>query len=109
MRRGGCVKHREAAGVIPQDLICGPSYNGSLVVSATESTHAATAPTCDFCFGYDRTRCLRLHLHTETVKKITHEKPEGSSFRRTSARLFRSRRRKGRSLDGQRSTEYQRS
>ena len=59
-----------------------------------------------FRFGYNRTRSLRLHLHTETVKKITHEKPEGSSFRRTSARLFRSRRRKGRSLEGQRSTEY---
>jgi len=41
-----------------------------LVVSATENTHAATAPTCDFCFGYDRTRSLRLHLHAETVKKL---------------------------------------
>ena len=53
---------------IPQDLIRGPSYNGLLVVSATENTHAATAPTCDFCFGYDRTRSLRLHLHAETEK-----------------------------------------
>jgi hypothetical protein len=40
----------------------------------------------------------------ETVKKITHEKQ--GSFGRTSARLFRSRRGKGRSLDGQRSTEH---
>jgi hypothetical protein len=42
-----------------------------MVVSATENTHAATAPTCDFCFGYDRTRSLRLHLHAETKKKAT--------------------------------------
>jgi hypothetical protein len=63
----------QAARTITQDLIRGPSYNGSLVVSATENTDAATAPTCDFCFGYDRTRSLRLHLHAETVKKITHE------------------------------------
>jgi hypothetical protein len=41
-----------------------------LVVSATENPHAPTAPTCDFCFGYDRTRSLRLHLHAETVKKL---------------------------------------
>jgi hypothetical protein len=41
-----------------------------LVVSATENTRAATAPTCDFCFGYVRTRSLRLHLHAETVKKL---------------------------------------
>jgi hypothetical protein len=41
-----------------------------LVVSATENTHAATAPTCDFCFGYDRTRSLRLHLRAETIKKL---------------------------------------
>jgi hypothetical protein len=63
-------EYRQAAGVITQDLIRGPSYNGSLVVSATENTHAATAPTGDFCFGYDRTRSLRLHLHAETVKKL---------------------------------------
>ena len=91
---------------ITQDLIRGPPYNGSLVVSATENTHAATAPTCDFCFGYGRARSLRLHLHAETVKKITHEKPEGSSFRRTSARLFRPRRRKGRSLGGPQRTGH---
>jgi hypothetical protein len=110
-RRGaaGRGEHRQAAGAITQDLIRGPSYNGSLVVSATENTHAATAPTCDFCFSYDRARSLRLHLHAETVKKITHEKPEGSSFRRTSARLFRSRRRKGQPLDGQRRTGRKRS
>jgi hypothetical protein len=78
----------QVARAITQDLIRGPSYNGSLVVLATG------------------TRSLRLHLHAETVKKITHEKLESSSFRPTSARLFRSRRRKGRSLDGQRSTEH---
>jgi hypothetical protein len=69
-----CGEYRQTAGAITEDLIRQPSYNGSLVVSATENTHAATAPTCDFCFGYDRTRSLRLHLHAETVKKITHEK-----------------------------------
>ena len=90
-----CGEYRQVARTITQDLIRGPSYNGSLVVSATENTHAATAPTCDFRFGYDRTRSLRLHLHAETVKKITLEKLEGSSFRRTSTRLFRPRRRKG--------------
>jgi hypothetical protein len=85
----------KTAGAITQDLMRGPSYNGSSVVSTTENTHAATAPTSDFWFGYDRTRSLRLHLHAETVKKITLEKLEGSSFRRTSTRLFRPRRRKG--------------
>jgi hypothetical protein len=63
-----------------------------MVVSATENTHAATAPTCDFCFGYDRTRSLRLHLHAETKKKATNGNVAASAAGRTSARLFRSRR-----------------
>ena len=64
---------------------------GSLVVLGDGEHHAAMAPTCDFCFGYDRARSLRLHLHAETVKKITHERPEGSrrnhSFRTSAGSL----------------------
>jgi hypothetical protein len=49
----------------------------------------------DFLGNRGRIHSLRLHPHAETDKKVTHRKVAGGSFGRTSARLFRSRRRKG--------------
>ena len=56
----------------------------------------ATAATCELCFGYGRACSLRLGLHAETKKKPTNGDIAASNAGRTSARLFRSRRRKGR-------------
>jgi hypothetical protein len=57
--------------------------------------HNAADATLDFLVNPSRIHSLRLHPHAETDKKAT-KGNFAASTRRTSARLFRSRRRKGR-------------
>jgi hypothetical protein len=58
--------------------------------------HNAADATLDFLVNHGRIHSLRLHPHAETDKKATKENFAASGAGRTSARLFRSRRRKGR-------------
>jgi len=64
--------------------------------------HNATAVLWDFLGNRDRFLSLRLHPHAETEEKATKGYFAASSAGRTSIWLFRSRRRKGRQLEGQR-------
>jgi hypothetical protein len=66
------------------------------VVLGDGEHHGAADATLDFLGNRGRIHSLRLHPHAETDKKVTHRKVAGGSFGRTSARLFRFRRRKGR-------------
>jgi hypothetical protein len=58
--------------------------------------HNAADATLDFLVNHGRIHSLRLHPHAETDKKATKGNFAASGAGRTSARLFRSRRRKGR-------------
>jgi hypothetical protein len=64
--------------------------------------HNAADATLDFLGDRDRIHSLRLHPHAETNKEATKGYFAASSAGRTSIWLFRSRRRKGRQLEGQR-------
>jgi hypothetical protein len=65
-------------------------------VSGDGEHHNAADATLDFLGAYDRILSLRLHPHAETDKKAIKGNFADSGAERTSARLFRSRRRKGR-------------
>jgi hypothetical protein len=56
--------------------------------------HNAADATLDFLGNRGRIHSLRLHPHAETDKKATNGNFAASGAGRTSARLFRSRRRK---------------
>ena len=64
--------------------------------------HNATNTTWDFLGDRDCIHSLRLYPHAETVDLTTKGYFAASSAGRTSIWLFRSRRRKGRQLEGQR-------
>ena len=65
------------------------------MVSGDGEHHDAADATCDLRFGYGRMGSLRLYLDVETKKKATNENLAASSAGRTSARIFRTRGRKG--------------
>ena len=67
-----------------------------LVVLGDGEHHNAADATLDFLGNRGRIHSLRLHPHAETDKKATKGNFAASGAGRTSARLFRSRRRKGR-------------
>jgi hypothetical protein len=86
-------EHRQAAGVgATQDLARKPAYNGHGGVSDGGHLDAPNNAT------------WRLHDDAETDQKAAAFAGNGAG--RTSAGLFRSRRRKGRSLDRQRRTGH---
>jgi hypothetical protein len=66
------------------------------VVLGDGEHHNAADATLDFLVDYSRIHSLRLHPHAETDKKATKGNFAARGAGRTSARLFRSRRRKGR-------------
>jgi len=66
------------------------------VVLADGEHHNAKDATLDFLGNRDRIHSLRLHPHAETEEKATNRDVAASSAGRTSAWLFRFRRRKGR-------------
>jgi hypothetical protein len=89
-------EHRQAAGAFAEDLRPVPSYNVLVVVSCGGEHHNAANTTLDFLGNRGRIRSLRLHPHAEADKKAINGNIAASGAGRTSARLFRSRRRKGR-------------
>jgi hypothetical protein len=66
------------------------------VVLGDGEHHNAPDTTLGFLGNRDRIHSLRLHSHAETEEKATNGNLAASSAGRTSAKLFRSRRRKGR-------------
>jgi hypothetical protein len=66
------------------------------VVLGDGEHHNAADATLDFLVNPGRIHSLRLRPHAETDKKATKGNFAASGAGRTSARLFRSRRRKGR-------------
>jgi hypothetical protein len=66
------------------------------VVLGDGEHHNAADATLGFLGNRDRIHSLRLHSHAETEEKATNRNFATSGAGRTSARLFRSRRRKGR-------------
>jgi hypothetical protein len=67
-----------------------------LVVLGDGEHHNAADATLDFLVNLGRIHSLRLHPHAETDQKATKGNFAARGAGRTSARLFRSRRRKGR-------------
>jgi hypothetical protein len=72
------------------------------VVLSDGEHHNATDTTLDFLGNCGRIHSLRLHPHAQTDEKANIKNVTASGAERTSARLFRPRRRKGRWLEGQR-------
>jgi hypothetical protein len=66
------------------------------VVLGDGEHHNAAVATLDFLGNRDRIHSLRLLSHAEAEEKATNRDFAASGAERTSARLFRSRRRKGR-------------
>jgi hypothetical protein len=66
------------------------------VVLGDGEHHDATITTWDFLGDRDRILSVRLYPHAETEEKATNRDVAASGAGRTSAWLFRSRRRKGR-------------
>jgi hypothetical protein len=90
--RRGVRRNRQVAS---QDLMRGQVYNVSPVVSRDGEHHDATRTTWNFCCRHDRARGVRLHYDAEVDKKAINGNFAVSGAERTSAQLFRSRRRKG--------------
>jgi hypothetical protein len=65
------------------------------VVLVDGEHHNAADATLDFLVNLGRIHSLRLHPHAKTDQKATKGNFAASGAGRTSARLFRSRRRKG--------------
>jgi hypothetical protein len=106
MARRIAAKHRKVARSIAKDLRRVTSYNVLAVVSGDGEHHDATAISWDFLVNRGSILSLRLHPHAEIKKKATNGNVAASGAGRTSAQLFRSRRRKGRWLEGQRRTGH---
>jgi len=85
---------------------CGDLVIISTVVLGERAHHDATGTTCGVFRCCGSMGSLRLHPHAETKKKAANANFAASGTGRTSARLFRSRRRKGRPLDGQRRPDH---
>jgi hypothetical protein len=92
LRRESCQQYRQAAGAVAEALI-GADWTRH---------HTTTDSTLAVFRGRGCIDSLRLYPHAQTEKKATDFVVSGAG--RTSTRLFCSRRRKGRSLDGHRRT-----